>query len=74
VEVVGHDLGSPTRGLNRRGVDLEELLRVDGAIIFLQDIWPELGGPIDPPQIGGEGVAPGPYDLMSSSKEEPRHP
>lgn len=33
--VVGHDLGSPTRGLDGHGVDLEELFRVDGAIVLL---------------------------------------
>jgi hypothetical protein len=60
VEVVGHDLRPPTRSLDGRGVDLEELLRVDGTIVLLRDIWSELGGPVDPSQVRNEGPAPGP--------------
>jgi hypothetical protein len=60
MEVVGHELRPPTRILDGRVVDLEELLRVDGTIVLLQDIWPELGGPVDPPQVRSEGPAPGP--------------
>jgi hypothetical protein len=60
VEVVGHNLRLPTHSLDGRGVDLEELLRVYGTIIFLWDIRTELGGPVDPPQVCSEGPAPGP--------------
>jgi hypothetical protein len=73
VEVVGHDLRLPTlsldgRGvdleftlsLDDRGVDLEELLKVYGTIVLLRDIWPELGGRVDPPQVRSEGPTPGP--------------
>jgi hypothetical protein len=35
VEVVSHDLRPPTRNLDSRGVDLKELLRVDGTIVLL---------------------------------------
>jgi hypothetical protein len=58
VEVVGHDLRPPTCGLDGRGVDLEELLGVDGTIVLLQDIRPDLGEPVDPPQVRSEGPAP----------------
>jgi hypothetical protein len=39
---------------------LEELLWVDGAIVLLEQIGPELSGPVDPPQARSEGPAPSP--------------
>jgi len=60
VEVVGHDLGASSCRLDGGGVDLEELLRVDGAVVLLGQIRSELGGPIDPPQVRHESPAAGP--------------
>ena len=60
MEVVGHDLGTSPGHLDGSGVDLEEFLRVDGVIVLLGQIRPELGGLIDPPQAHRECPATGP--------------
>ena len=49
MEVVGHDLRTPTSGLDRRGVDLVELLGIDGVVVLLGNVRAELGGPVNPP-------------------------
>jgi hypothetical protein len=77
VEVVGHDLRPPTQSLDGRGVDLEELLRVDGTIVLLQDFRLEHGGPVDPSQVRSEGPTPGPVGsnvVVTSGAAPPRFP
>ena len=54
MEVVRHDLGASPSRLDGGGVDLEEFLRVDGAVVLLGQVGSELGGPIDPPQVRHE--------------------
>lgn len=56
MEVVGHNLGSFTHGLDVRGVDREKLLRINGVILFLMEIRAELGGPINPMKLGCEDL------------------
>ena len=51
MEVVGQDPRAPSYRLNGVGVDLEELLRVDGAVILPRQVGRELGGPVDPQQV-----------------------
>ena len=58
MEVIGHDLGASPRRLDGGGVDLEEFLRVVGAVVLLGQVGSELGGTIDPPQVRGESSAP----------------
>ena len=60
MEVVRHDLGASSGHLDGGGVDLEEFLQVDGAIVLLGQIRPELGGLVDPPQVLRERLAAGP--------------
>ena len=60
MEVVRHDLGASSGRLDGGGVDLEEFLRVNGAIVLLGQVWSELGGPVDPPQVRRESPAAGP--------------
>ena len=60
MEVIGHDLGASPRSLDGSGVDLEEFLRVVGAVVLLEQVRSELGGPIDPPQARRESPAAGP--------------
>ena len=59
MEVIGHDLGASPRRLDGSGVDLEEFLRVDGAVVLLGQVGSELGGPIVPPQARRESPATG---------------
>ena len=59
MEVVGHDLGTSSSRLDGDGVDLEEFLRVNGAIVLLGQIGPELGESIHPPQALRECPAAG---------------
>jgi len=52
--------GPSSSGLDSRGVDLEELLSIDGVVVLFGDVRAELDGPIDPSQVRGEGPACGP--------------
>ena len=71
MEVVRHDLGASPSRLDSRGVDLEEFLRVDGAVVLLGQIQPELGGPVDPPQGRRESPAAGPVWAVPLRMGEP---
>ena len=71
VEVVGHDLGASPRRLDGSREDLEEFLRVDGAVVLLGQIQPELGGPVDPPQGRRESPAAGPVWVVPLRVGEP---
>ena len=60
MEVVRDDLGASSYRLDGGGVDLEEFLRVNGAIVLLGQARSELGGPVDPPQVCRESLEAGP--------------
>ena len=59
MEVVGLDLGPSPRCLDGSGVDLEEFLWVDGAVVLLGQVRSELVGPIQPSQVCCECLAAG---------------
>ena len=50
---------SPRR-LDGGGVDLEELLGIDGSVILLRQVRTKLGGLVDLPQVRHDAPAPGP--------------
>ena len=60
VEVVCHDLRASSSRLDGGGVDLEEFLRVDGAVVLLGQVQLELGGPVDLPHVRCEWPGAGP--------------
>ena len=49
MEVVVHNLRDSPSSLDGCGVDLEHLLGIDGTIILLGELGPELVGPVDLP-------------------------
>jgi len=60
MEVVGNNLlPSPCR-LDGGGVDLEELIWVDGAVVLVGQVRTKLGGPVYMPQVRRECPATGP--------------
>ena len=71
MEVVRHDLRASPSRLYGSGVDMEEFLRVDGAVVLLGQIQPELGGPVDPPQGRRESPAAGPVWVVPLRVGEP---
>lgn len=58
MEVDVHDLGSPSHSLDGRGVDLEELIKVDGLIVLIWDVWIELGWQVNLPQPRDKSPTP----------------
>jgi hypothetical protein len=66
MELVGHDLRPSTHSLDGHGVDLEEILRVDGIIVLLRDTWPEHGGPVNL-HVRSEGPAPSPVGVLPAA-------
>ena len=54
MEVVAQNLGASSRRLDGGGVDLEEFLQVDGAVVLLGLVRKELVGPIHLPQVRRE--------------------
>ena len=60
MEVVCHELGASSGRQDGGGVDLEELIWVDGTVVLLGQVRLELGGPVDPPQVRRECLAAGP--------------
>ena len=60
MEVVRHDLRASPSRLYGSGVDMEEFLRVDGAVVLLGQVRSELGGPVDLPQVRRESPATSP--------------
>lgn len=56
MEIVHHHLRVSSGRLDHRGVDREELLRVDGYIVLLGEVRSELGGPVDPLEVCREGA------------------
>ena len=60
MEVVRHDLRASPSRLYGSGVDMEEFLRVDGAVVLLGQVRSELGGPVNPPQVRRESLATSP--------------
>ena len=60
MEVVRHDLRASPSRLYGSGVDMEEFLRVDGAVVLFGQDRSELVGPIDPPQVFHESLVAGP--------------
>ena len=60
MEVVGYDPGPSPCRLDSGGVDVEELLWVDGVVVLLQQVGPKLHGPVAPPKVYRECPAASP--------------
>jgi len=60
--------GPSSSGLDSRGVDLEELLSIDGVVVLFGDVRAELDGPVDPLKSVGKARHAAPWGPMSSSR------